>query len=160
MACTLQTCPIELAYLLYDPNLARDVLFLAIFALLLPLQLLLGYLTRTTGITLAMFISLSLQIIGYVGRVQVHFNPFLEENFLMYLIPLMVGPVFIAAAAYLCLARIVVVYGEAFIAVRPNMYTLLFCAWDSLSLVLQAIGGAIAALAETRKKVGLRFYSA
>lgn len=50
-ACTLQICPLTYAYLLYDPNLAGIVLFLTIFALHIPAQLLLGYNYGTPGFT-------------------------------------------------------------------------------------------------------------
>jgi hypothetical protein len=50
-ACTLQTCPLTYAYLMYNPNLGGNVLFLTIFALLIPAQLLLGYHYRTPGFT-------------------------------------------------------------------------------------------------------------
>jgi hypothetical protein len=110
--CALQTCPLIYAYLMYDPSLAGNALFLAIFSFQLPIQLLLGLHYRTSGVTIAIFIGLVLEIIGYAGRIEMHFNPFLKSNFLTYLIPLTIGPVFLAAAVYLCLARIVVVYGD------------------------------------------------
>jgi hypothetical protein len=155
--CTLQTCPLIYAYLMYDPSLAGNALFLAIFSFLLPIQLLLGLHYRTSGVTIAIFIGLALEIIGYAGRIEMHLNPFLKSNFLTYLIPLTIGPVFLAAAVYLCLARIVVVYGEHLSLMRPRSYTLLFCCCDFLSLLLQAIGGAFAAMAETRKQVSREF---
>lgn len=155
--CTLQTCPLIYAYLLYDPTLWGNALFLSIFSLLLPIQIILGLHYRTSGVLIAIFLGLSLEIIGYVGRVEMHFNPFLKQNFLMYLIPLTIGPVFLAAAVYLCLARIVVVYGEHLSLMKPRSYTLLFCCCDFFSLVLQAIGGAMAALAVTRPAVSCPF---
>jgi hypothetical protein len=45
----------------------------------------------------------------------------------MYLIPLTIGPILLAAAIYLCLARLVVVYGEHLSAMKPRSYTLIFC---------------------------------
>jgi hypothetical protein len=146
---------------MYDPSLAGNALFLAVFSLLLPLQLLLFIRYRTTGVSVALVIGLCLEIIGYTGRVLMHFNPFLKMNFLMYLIPLTIGPVFLAAAVYLCLSRIVVVYavnaqGEGFSTLKPRTYTILFICCDFASLVLQAVGGAIAAMAETRPKVSWR----
>jgi hypothetical protein len=45
----------------------------------------------------------------------------------------------------MCLARIVVVYGEEYSRFRPRTYTIMFIACDFCSLVLQAVGGAIAA---------------
>jgi hypothetical protein len=157
--CTLSTCPIQWAELLYDPSLAGNVLFLSIFSLLLTLQVILGWYYRTTGMTVAISIGLALEIVGYTGRILMHYNPFLKANFLLYLIPLTIGPVFLAAAVYLCLSRIVVVYspsgGKGFSMLRPRTYTLLFIGCDIMSLALQAIGGAVAAEAESRPKAKL-----
>jgi hypothetical protein len=95
----------------YDPTLAGNALFISIFSLLLPIQSFLVLHYRTSGILAVTSLDLSMEIIGYVGRGRMHVNPFLKQDFLMYLIPLTIGPVFLAAAVYLCLARIVVVYG-------------------------------------------------
>ena len=66
-----------------------------------------------------------------------------------YLVCLTIGPAFLAAAIYLCLSRIVVVYGESASRLRPANYTLIFVGCDFLSLLLQAAGGGIAASANT-----------
>lgn len=70
---------------------------------------------------------LALEVLGHTGRVLMHYNPFLKSHFLLYLIPLTLGPVFFAAAIYLCLARLVVVYGQLLSAMKPRSYTLIFC---------------------------------
>lgn len=51
---------------------------------------------------------------------------------------------------YLCLSRIVVVYGETLSRFRPRTYTIVFCTCDFICLVLQALGGAIASGANTK----------
>lgn len=66
-----------------------------------------------------------------------------------YLIPLTLGPAFLAAAIYLCLGRIILVYGESISRIQPRTYTILFISCDFLSLVLQAAGGALSATADT-----------
>jgi hypothetical protein len=114
----------------YDPTLAGNALFISIFSLLLPIQTFLVLHYRTSGILAVTSLDLSMEIIGYAGRVRMHVNPFLKQDFLMYLIPLTIGPVFLAAAVYLCLARIVVVYGWHLSLMRPRSYTLLFCCCD------------------------------
>lgn len=63
----------------------------------------------------------------------------------MYLICLTIGPAFIAASIYLCLGRIVVIYREDISRIRPRNYTIFFMGCDFVSLVVQAIGGGIAA---------------
>jgi hypothetical protein len=90
---------------------------------------------------------LALEIIGYIGRIMMNSNPFDQNSFLLYLLCLTIGPAFLPAAIYLCLARIVVAYGEDASRFRPATYTLIFCGCDFLSLLLQAIGGAIASSA-------------
>lgn len=54
---------------------------------------------------------------------------------------------FLAAAIYLCLARVIAIYGLKLSPIPPRAYTILFIALDFLSLLLQAGGGALAAIA-------------
>ncbi|KAK9386675.1 RTA-like protein, partial [Lipomyces mesembrius] len=61
-----------------------------------------------------------------------------------YLVCLTIAPAFLGAAVYLCLSRIVVVYGENLSRFKPRTYTTVFIACDIISLLLQASGGAIA----------------
>lgn len=82
-----------------------------------------------------------------------HSNPFSKNNFLIYLVTLTIAPAFLSAAIYLCLVRIVVVYGEKRSRFRPRTYTVLFCSCDFLALLLQAIGGAIASIVNTASAV-------
>jgi hypothetical protein len=82
--CTLQTCPVSQAQLPYAPNLAGNVLFLSIFSLCLVCNLLLGIWYRTWGYVTAMSIGCMLEVLGYVGRVQMHYNPFPQNPFLLY----------------------------------------------------------------------------
>lgn len=51
------------------------------------------------------------------------------------------------AAIYLCLSRIVVLYGEHLSFFRPRTLAVVFMTSDFLSLILQAAGGAIAEVA-------------
>jgi hypothetical protein len=81
--CTLQLCPIVDAQLPYAPNLAGNALYLAIFSLCLALNLLFGLWYRTWGYLVGMTIGCVLEILGYVGRIQMHFNPFPQNPFFL-----------------------------------------------------------------------------
>ena len=48
------------------------------------LQLGLGIRYRTWGFLGGMFGGLVLEIVGYISRIQLHFNPFAKNPFLMY----------------------------------------------------------------------------
>jgi hypothetical protein len=78
-----------------------------------------------------------------------HNSPFDNNDFLMYLITLTIAPAFMSASIYLCLSRIVMVYGAHLSRFHPRTYTIVFCSCDIISLILQAAGGGIAASANT-----------
>lgn len=65
-----------------------------------------------------------------------------------YLCCLTIGPAFISASIYLCLARIIPVYSCTLSRFKPRTYTILFITCDFIALLLQAAGGAIASTAE------------
>jgi len=143
--CTLATCTLAQAHIHgYVPTLAGNVLYAGIFGLILFLQLGLGVYYKTWGYMVGMVCGCTLEIIGYIARIQMHFNPFTDNPFLMYLCCLTIGPAFLSASIYLCLARIIVVYGESLSRFKPRTYTITFMTCDFFSLLLQAAGGAIA----------------
>lgn len=76
-----------------------------------------------------------------------HIYPFNNNDFLVYLILLTIAPALLTAAIYLTLSRIVIAYGAELSRFKPRTYTLVFCTFDLLSLVLQGLGGGIAATA-------------
>ena len=92
-----------------------------------------------------MLLGLVTEILGYIARILLHSDPFDRNYFLWYLITLTIGPVFIAAAIYLSLGRIVVVYGDGISRIKPRTYTVFFVGCDFISLCVQAAGGGIAA---------------
>lgn len=84
--CTLSTCSLLQAHFLYVPNLAGNALFAGIFGLALILQILFGMRYRTWGYLVGMFGGCVLEVIGYIGRIQMHSNPFTDPPFLMYVL--------------------------------------------------------------------------
>jgi len=148
--CTLGTCPIEYATVDYDPSLGGNAFYLAVFSLILFIQLAQGFKYRTWSFTGSMASGLILEIVGYVGRVQMHFNPFLPNPFLIYIICVTIGPVFFSAAIYLTLSRIMVHYGPEYSRFSPKAISIGFMTADFIALVLQAAGGAIADTANTQ----------
>jgi hypothetical protein len=150
--CNISICDLTLAHFNYIPNLAGNALYTAIFALYIFMNVLLGIRYKTWGYMIAMCLGLVGEVIGYVARIMLHNNPFdpTGNNFIIYLVCLTISPAFFAAAIYLCLGRIVVVYGEDLSRFYPRTYTLIFCGCDIFSLVLQAAGGGIASGATTQ----------
>jgi hypothetical protein len=67
------------------------------------------------------------------------------------LIPLTIAPALFTAGIYLCLGRVIVAIGSENSRLKPKMYTYVFVGFDLLSLVLQAIGGGMAATGKDAK---------
>ena len=65
-----------------------------------------------------------------------------------YIIALTIAPVFTTAAIYLCLARIIGLYGPHLSRFAPRTIAITFMVSDLISLVLQAAGGAFASVSE------------
>lgn len=59
------------------------------------------------------------------------------------------------AAIYLCLSRIVIIYGTHLSRFKPRTYTIVFVTCDLISLILQATGGGIASGGNTQDDLDL-----
>jgi hypothetical protein len=81
--CTLQTCPLSDAYVEYRPNMAGNIFYLALFAILLIGQIGAGVIYRSWSFMLPMVAGLILEVLGYLGRILLHNKPFSFDAFLM-----------------------------------------------------------------------------
>ena len=158
--CTVKLCDVKIwGYVKYQPSIPGNALFLAIMISIALAQIYLGYRYKTGWVCAAMVVGLWLEGTGYTVRLLLHNNPFDRILFLIYLISLTLGPVFFAAAIYLCLGRIVVVYGEELSKLKPKTYTVVFLTCDFVSLVVQGVGGGIAASFPLTNQVMVCFFS-
>ena len=153
--CTLETCDLSLATFNYIPSLPGNAFYMTIFIILLISQLAIGIKFKTWGYMTAMVLGLLLEVIGYYERIAIHNNPFNGDAFLGSLVTLTIAPAFLTASIYLCLGRIVNVYGEHLSTFKSRIYTIVFCSFDFLCLVLQAAGGAIASTGKTQQSSDL-----
>ncbi|KAF2744444.1 RTA1-domain-containing protein [Sporormia fimetaria CBS 119925] len=138
-------CPLWWGTIRYRPTMAGNTIYLICFLALLGFQLFFGIRKKTWTYMGVVSAGILLECIGYVGRLMLNRNPFLMDNFLMNLIPLTIAPALLTAGIYLCLARVIVVNGAENSRLKPKLYTYVFVGFDVLSLVLQSIGGAMAA---------------
>lgn len=81
--CTIDKCSLTYAQVDYIPSFAGNTAYLAIFGAFLVVQVALGIRYRTAGFTMGMFFGLVLEIIGYIGRKEMHNKPFDFNNFVM-----------------------------------------------------------------------------
>ncbi|SCZ98449.1 BZ3500_MvSof-1268-A1-R1_Chr7-1g09143 [Microbotryum saponariae] len=87
------------------------------------------------------------QVIGWSGRLWSSKNVYSLDAFLIQQCALILSPCFYSAALYGSLGMLTRTLGAEHSRLRPNFYMLVFCLADLLALVVQAVGGAMAAIA-------------
>ena len=85
--CTLETCPLSYSHFTYLPSLPGNASYLAFFAFMLLVQLAMGIRYRIWSYMFAMVSGLTLEMVGYTGRVQLYHNPFQSIPFREYAVP-------------------------------------------------------------------------
>ncbi|KAI2470944.1 RTA1-domain-containing protein [Annulohypoxylon bovei var. microspora] len=133
-------------FLTYQPSLAGNAIFLALFAVLIPIIFALGIKYKSSIFAATVATGLALEVVGYIGRVLLHSSSNDRSYFILFLIGTMIGPTFICAAMFLTMPQIVAVYGEGFHSWRPGWYSYLFYALLGVSLVLELAGGIVSTI--------------
>lgn len=138
-------CPVTQTLYGYRPNLGVNAFFCIVFGLLLTSQLLLGAYKRTYSYTIAVSTGCLGEFIGYVGRLVMHSNPWNEAAFEVQICCLVLAPSFLAAGIYLTLKHAIIQSGREYSKVKPEWYPWIFVGCDGLSILIQAVGGGVAA---------------
>ncbi|KAF2496717.1 sphingoid long-chain base transporter RSB1, partial [Lophium mytilinum] len=146
-------CPANGSGLSYPPNVAASIISLYIFALSVPAHVFLGWKHKTWTFMAAMLLGSSFEVTGYLGRALLHSNPYKLITFLIQIVTLTQGPSFYSAGIYLCLSRLVVVYGVTLSRVKSITYTRVFIFFDLICLCLQGGGGGVASSADNNQSM-------
>lgn len=81
--CTLEVCSIEHSVYRYRPSLAANVVFIALFAIAMAIQIVLGMRWKTWWFMWCIITGCVAEIIGYAGRVMLYYNPFKFSAFMI-----------------------------------------------------------------------------
>ncbi|KXT03892.1 hypothetical protein AC579_6236 [Pseudocercospora musae] len=148
--CTKSTCDASQSIYGYAPNLAATTIFLILFALSALTYIYQGFRSRTYFFSTAMFIGCFAQVLGYIAKLLLHNDRALQRyRFQISVVILTFAPAFYAAGIYYTLKHICLTFGPSFSRLRPAMYTWIFISCDVFSIILQAIGGALASASTT-----------
>ncbi|KAJ1324869.1 RTA1 domain-containing protein [Microdochium nivale] len=156
--CTLSLCKPEWSVVGYQPSIPANSAFVALFALSLLAHLAQGvYFWRrgrpAWGYVVLVAFGCADEIVGYVGRLMLHDNPFGFISFLVQIICVTTAPVFFCAAIYITLSQTINFIDPSKSRFDPRLFYWVFIPCDIASLVLQAVGGALSSLARTEAAV-------
>ena len=76
-------CPADGSSLGYAPNLAASIIFMGVFGVSLIGHLVLGWKYKTWTFMIAMLLGSSSEVVGYLGRILMHNNPYKLSTFVL-----------------------------------------------------------------------------
>ncbi|KAM0750898.1 parasitic phase-specific protein PSP-1 [Meredithblackwellia eburnea MCA 4105] len=130
----------------YDPSLAAAIVFLVSFALLTLAHIFLVIRSRSYWYSICAVGGIC-ECIGWIGRLLSAQNFRSLDAFLTQQICLVLAPNFYSAALYACLGLLVKALGDAYSRLSPRWYLITFCMADLAAMIVQAVGGGMAATA-------------
>ncbi|KAH9900223.1 RTA1 like protein-domain-containing protein [Xylariomycetidae sp. FL2044] len=136
--CTSNDC--SRTFLTYKPPLGGNAALLALFAILIPVAVGLGIRYRSSVYSTAIATGLAFEVLGYIGRLLLHFNPNDRGAFILFLLGTILGPTCICGAIFTVMPRIVAIYGEEYRTWRPVWYLYVFYAFTVVCVILQLAG--------------------
>ncbi|KAI5922577.1 rta1 domain protein [Camillea tinctor] len=146
-------CPVEATVLGYYPNLGVNAFLAAGFGVCIIGLIVTGVWKRTWGYSVALTAGCVLEFAGYIARVQLSSNPWNSSAFQTQICAIILAPTLICISVYLTLKHIVLSLSSSSSSARtlsrlpPRLYPLVFVPADVSCLILQAIGGGLAASA-------------
>ncbi|KAI1095036.1 RTA1-domain-containing protein [Rostrohypoxylon terebratum] len=140
-------CPVEATVLGYYPNRGVNAFLAAAFGLCMIGLVTTGVWKRTWGYSAALTAGCILEFAGYISRVLLHANPWNSSAFQTQICAIILAPTLICISIYLTLKHATLSLNPALSRIRPRLYPLIFVPADVSCLVLQAIGGSLAASA-------------
>ncbi|KAI0108166.1 RTA1 like protein-domain-containing protein [Daldinia grandis] len=142
-------------FLSHEPSLAGSAVFLALFAISIPITLALGIKYKSSVFATAMATGLALEVVGYIGRLLLHNTPTDRSGFILFLIGITIGPTFICGGIFLIAPQVVTVYGEEFRSWRPVWYSFVLYVLTAVSLVLELAGALVSTIQDNLREVDI-----
>ncbi|BGP15217.1 hypothetical protein JCM10213v2_003176 [Rhodosporidiobolus nylandii] len=121
----------------YDPSLAAAIVYIVVFALITLVQAVQVGRSRIWWLVVLCVGGIG-EIVGWAGRAWASSNAYNINAFLIQII---------CAAVYGLLGVVVRSIGPKYSLLKPKFYLWLFCSLDLISLIIQGIGGGMAAVA-------------
>ncbi|RYP90673.1 hypothetical protein DL770_003211 [Monosporascus sp. CRB-9-2] len=138
-------CPVEATVLGYYPDFRINTFLAAVFGLCMLGNVVTGIWKRTWAYSGFLAAGCGLELAGYVARTQLSNNPWNKVAFQTQICAIIIGPTVICISLYLTLKHITLAVDPSLSRLRPVLYPLVFVPADVSCLILQAIGGGLAA---------------
>lgn len=140
-------CPVKLTTLGYYPNYGLNIFLTIAFGIAFIASLAIGIKKKTWSYMAFLAAGTLLETAGYAGRILLAKNPWDTDAFQLQICAIVLGPTLICVSIYLTLKHICLSLNPGLSRVRPHLYPYIFVPADVSCLLVQAVGGGIAASA-------------
>ncbi|KAM7188169.1 sphingoid long-chain base transporter RSB1 [Naviculisporaceae sp. PSN 640] len=140
-------CTIERTTLGYYPNVGINYFFAIGFGIAGLASFIFGTWKRTWSFMAYLTAGCMLELAGYGARIPLNTNPWNKAAFETQIVAIILAPTLICVSVYLTLKHVCLALNPALSRVRPHLYPFIFVPADVSCLLLQAIGGGLAASA-------------
>jgi len=131
----------------YIPTRYVTIIFVVLFGLSTSMHLFQAVRYRMWWLLPTVFLCGLLEVLGWSARLWSSINPFIVIPFQIQITCTIIAPTPFIAANFIILGKIVQRLGPAYSRLSPKWYSILFFTCDFISLVVQAVGGGMAATA-------------
>ncbi|KAJ0114652.1 hypothetical protein J7T55_004896 [Diaporthe amygdali] len=148
-------CPVEYTTLGYYPNKPLNIFCAAAFGVAMVIQLVVCVWKKTWAFSSFIVAGCALEVAGYAARVPLAANPWNSQAFQTQICAIILAPTLICISIYLTLKHLTLTLNPSLSRIRPKWLPFIFVPADVTCLLVQAIGGALAASggSENRKLV-------
>ncbi|KAG9856601.1 RTA1-domain-containing protein, partial [Aureobasidium melanogenum] len=130
-------------------------LFIALFGISGIIHIIQGIWYKQRTFAILMVLGCICEMIGYGGRIIMYDDPWSFNGFIMQIVCITIAPVFMTAAIYVTLYRSILQLSPSSASFKPALYYQIFIPCDIISLVLQAVGGAMSSQSNGSSKAGV-----
>lgn len=145
---TMELQELEKGINLYQMELSpiANGIFAGLFALLLVAHIVLSVWKKHPYFGICLSMGTACEFTGYIGRLVSIGDYENLDAYLCQIICLTLAPALLMAGVYFVLAQLTVVHGRQFSVLKPLWFSYIFVFCDAVSLIVQAAGGASAAI--------------
>lgn len=140
-------CPVEATVYGDYFSLGGCAFFVAVYSLLLIAQAYLAVRSRAWTFAVYLAIGTIFELMGYAARIALSDNPWIYDAFVIQLVMLILGPTLVAASISVTFKHLVLWYGREWSFIKPVLYPWIFVGTDFFSIIIQAVGGVVSAIA-------------
>ncbi|KAK4169987.1 RTA-like protein [Cladorrhinum sp. PSN259] len=139
------TCPVEATTLGYYPNRGINIFFAIAFGFSAISTLYFGIKKKTWSYMGFIAAGCLLEMAGYASRIPLTDNPWNQHAFETQIVAIILAPTLICISIYLTLKHVCLALNPALSPIKPKWYPFIFVPLDVSCLLVQAIGGSLAA---------------